>query len=481
MDSLASWNTLFQGSYGNQELTLLYKEDILVTMLRARDQKSALLQVYKVFSAYGDSEMFAQTLPYNVILYHKHIGAGEKNTYKYLILNSDTEYVDTTTLAYNIDKKIQELNKITTSIISIIKSYDIRLISLKLSSDDAKNYFFSDPGVLKVIVNLPPAFDFATFTSVDKLILGRKNNLAITTTLENMRYTGVFGGTRDERLFAVKLICENYLIQSRTVVVFDNSNFFVSLAYPQQNLSVIKDYNLNMDAFGFPTKPIGYFDIKIPLSSVPVAAFLDIFKFTGIAMDVIKKQYSDLVTMNDLVKKIITVELNDDLTGFEKQRILSRLALISKKFDNRFGEMDLSQILETRYKHIGSSKILKIDVSDPLYSYYVLSVLKTIALNFKDELLVVIPEMPELFADNIAGKEILSVLNKNSMLYHVISAESKSDIANDELYEVEIDLISDNDAVVRYPQRDPLRLLLRPTLTSSVINFKKLDEVAQLA
>jgi len=474
MISLNTWNTLFEGKYGTQELNILYMDDVFVSFLKIRDKGSALIQVYKVFLAKGDIEMFVTTLPYPALVYQKHVDIGESNNYKYLLLHTDAEYVDINTLSYHVDKKIQELNKRVGSVISVVKSYDIKLTSLKLATDKETNYFFSDPGITKVLTNLPLSLDLSSTSSMDKLILGKKNNILVTSTLENLNSVAVYGASLNERLFAAKVICENYLLSSKTVIVFDSTKMFVSLGYPNQDSSLLSEFDIKMDPFGFPVKSINYFDIKIPLSAIPQKAFINLFKFSGVAEDILSQAYSEETkTIDDLIKNVNKTQITDKINEFEKQRVLSKLIIFKKKYDVLFGETDLTNLFEQRYKHIGSVKVLNVDSNDPFYTYYIAYILEKISLSVKDEILVVIPESRKLFNNIFVGSKMFSILKDNTVISSLLTSKHQSDFGKDKISEVNIKMIIDNDGVIQYPNRDPMRLLFRPTFTTSVINYRK--------
>src|SRR5574343_488532 len=113
MQSITTWNTLFEGKYGQKDLSIYYDEDTFVSILRSRDKPTVIVQLYKVFSVNGDIETFAETLPNQCIVYQKHFDIGEKNTYKFLILNTETEIVDNSKITNYIEKKTLQLNKTT--------------------------------------------------------------------------------------------------------------------------------------------------------------------------------------------------------------------------------------------------------------------------------------------------------------------------------------------------------------------------------
>jgi hypothetical protein len=52
MLSLNTWNTLFEGKYGSQELSILNSDDYFVSFLKSRDQNDILVQVYKIFAVF---------------------------------------------------------------------------------------------------------------------------------------------------------------------------------------------------------------------------------------------------------------------------------------------------------------------------------------------------------------------------------------------------------------------------------------------
>jgi hypothetical protein len=474
MITLNTWNTLFTGKYGSQELTILYNDDYFVSFLKSRDQNDVLVQVYKVFAVIGDIEVFSETLPHQCMVFQKHYGIGSKNTYKFLILNTETEYIDSNTLSYHVDKKIQELNKLTGSIISVVKSYDLKLTSLKLISKEYRDHFFSDPTIIKVLTNMPKSAELSNITSIDKLLIGKKEGITVNSTLENLRSIVVLGSELDNRLFAVKLISEIYLLSSKTVVIFDDSGVFKSLSYPQQYEDILQKYDPTLGAFGFPSKFFEYFkNIKIPLGTVSKNAFNYIFKLVDISEKIINKVYNkDLLNIDQLINKIKEIKVDEEITDFEKERIISKLLLINKKYKHYFGKTNIEKIFDNKYKHLGSSKIIKIDKEDPFYYFYIFSIIKEISLNVTDDVLVVFPESSNLFNNTFIGSEIISILKENIKVNFIFSTEYNTDIKNIDFADVKITMINDNDAVIKYPNRDPLRLLLRPTLSSSNINFK---------
>ncbi|MDD3244554.1 MAG: hypothetical protein PHU47_00185 [Candidatus ainarchaeum sp.] len=477
MLSLSAWETIFEGKYGDQELSILYNDDYFVSFLRSRHQDSLLIQVYKVFLAYGELELFVETLPNQCIFYQKHLDLGEKNTHKFLLINTETELIDNMAFTSYIEKKIAQLNKQTSSIISVIKSYNIKLVSLKMLSEDQRSIFFSDPFIIKTITNFPTKnINFLENSTVNKLIIGKKNDVTITGNIETLRSVLVTGSELDDRLYSVKLVCENYLLSGKKVLVFDSTGVFKSLSYPQQHEDILFNFDIKIAPFGFPSKSVDYFKIKMPLSVVPKKAFCSIFHLTSISEKIIEKIYSnDLLTIADLREKMVSLETDDDITEFEKKRVFNKLNIIEKKYATYFGKTDCSMLFEDSYSQIGSCRILRINLDDPFCVYYIYSVIKEIENIIKEDVLVAIPESKETINSLFVGNDVLKILVENPKLNYVISSEYLSDFIEnfDNLAKVHIEVISGNDVVIRYPDRDPLRLLLRPTLTSSNVFLKQ--------
>lgn len=478
MQSITTWNTLFEGKYGQKDLSIYYDEDTFVSILRSRDKPTVIVQLYKVFSVNGDIETFAETLPNQCIVYQKHFDIGEKNTYKFLILNTETEIVDNSELTNYIEKKTLQLNKTTSSIISIIKSYNIKLISLKVLPENIKNFFFTDPFVVKILTNIPTAVDFSVVSSIDKLLLGRKNGITINASIDNLNSVCVVNGKLDERIFAIKLICENYLLSSKKVIVFDSTGVFKTLSYPQQKEELLSEFDMKISPFGFPANNYEYFKFKLKLNDIPKASFINQFKFTGVSQKIVDLCYtSDIKDISELIDKVIKLDLTDEITEFEKWRVLSMLKIINEKYGSYFGDTEISPLFENTYKNIGSSKILQIDISDQFYAYYVFTIVKKIAEQTKEELLIILPELTSIVNNSFFGKELITTLKENPKLSFVISSEYLNDFVDKNIADVRIELIKGNDAVIRYPDKDPLRLLLRPTLTSSNIEIKKEESI----
>jgi hypothetical protein len=475
MIQVTSWSSLFEGTYGQKELAILFNDDYFVSLLRSKDPSSVLVQVYKVFAVDGDIELFAETLPNQCIVYEKHFDIGDKNTYKFFILNTDTEIIETINLNEHIEKKMLKLNKITSSIISIIKSYNIKLLSLKMLPVEVKNYFFSDPFVVKVLSNSPNNLDFVPeITSVDKLLVGRKNGVTINASLENLRSIVVTGGKEEDRIFSMKVIAENYLLSSKKVVVFDNTGIFKTLSYPQQKEELLTAFDMKVSPFGFPINTIDFFKIKLPLFMIPKRAFINIFKFTDLSEKMIEETYTDKIkNIDELIDNIINLKITDEITEFEKWRIISKLNIINDIYKNYFEETDISIIFESTYKNIGSSKVFLIDKNNPLYVYYIYGIIKKISQDIKEDILVIIPEANDILNNALIGNELLTILRENPKINYCLGADNIADFIDKDVAKVRIEVVSENDVVIRYPDKDPLRLLLRPTLTSSNIEIKK--------
>ncbi len=473
MISLNTWNTLFEGKYGDQELNILYNEDIFVSFLRLRDKTNALIQVYKVFVVKGEVETFASTLPYPVIVYHKHVDIGSSNNFKYLLLHTNTEYVDLDTLSYHVDKKITELNKMVSAVISVIKSYDVKLISLKHAGEKDHNYFFSDPDVIKSLTNLPLSLDTKSSTSLDKLILGKKKDIKITTSLTNLNSVFVYGPEIEDRSFISKIVCENFLLSSKIVIVFDPTNSYLSLGYPQQNPQILMDFDLNMDPFGFPIRKINYKDLKIPLNKIPLNAFLNLFNFKEVSIKILKEVYNDtIVNFKDLIANVKKVKITNEINEFEIQRVVSKLLILDKKYESFFGKTDVSILFKQRYKNIGSIKLIEINKKDPFHPYFIKSIIDEISISAKDDILLVFPELSNVFNNIYLGDSILKVIKENTILSSLFVSKYVTDFRDEEISTVKISSISGNDGVIYYPNRDPIRILFRPSFTSSVIKYK---------
>lgn len=474
MISLNTWSTLYEGKYGNQELNLLYKDDIFVSFLRLRDNINVLLQVYKVFVVKGDIETFVSTLPYPAIVYHKHIDIGAKNNFKYLLLHTEVEYVDINTLSYYVDKKILDLNKMVSTIIPVTKSYNVKLISLKYADKKDNDYFFSDPEVLKTLSNLSLPFmqGSSACSFLDKHFLGKKDDVEVSTSLSNLKEMIVYGSELKSRLFASKVLCESHLLASEQVIVFDDSDFFLSLANPQKNLNDLNSFDKNLPTFGFPVNKLNYGFFKIPLGKIPFVAFVNIFSFKEISYKILSKVYSQqLTTIQDLISKIKNLENTKEINDFEKQRLVSKLLILDKKYKLIFGKPNLSTLFEQKYKNIGCVKIISFDKNDVLYPYYINAVLEEISLTAKQELLLVFPELDVLFNNIYLEDTPINTLKENPNLNFLITTTSSDFFKSTEVSGVKLHSIKNNDAVIYYTNRDPLRFRLRPTFTFCEIDF----------
>lgn len=272
----------------------------------------------------------------------------------------------------------------------------------------------------------------------------------------------------------MKVIAENYLLSSKKVIVFDSTGVFKTLSYPQQKEELLSAFDMKVSPFGFPINTIDFFKIKLPLHIIPKLAFINLFKFTGVSQKIIDQAYTDNIKdISELIANIAAIGITDEITDFEKWRIISKLNIIDDVYSGYFGETDLSIVFESTYKNIGSSKVFMINRNNSLHVYYIYGILKKLSEEVKEDMLVIIPQASEIFNNSFIGNELLTILKENPKLNYCIGAGHIDDFIDKEPATVKIEVISNNDVVIRYPDKDPLRLLLRPTLTSSNIEIKK--------
>ena len=212
----------------------------------------------------------------------------------------------------------------------------------------------------------------------------------------------------------------------------------------------------------------------MPLHIIPKLAFINLFKFTGVSQKIIDQAYTDNIKdISELIANIAAIGITDEITDFEKWRIISKLNIIDDVYSGYFGETDLSIVFESTYKNIGSSKVFMINRNNSLHVYYIYGILKKLSEEVKEDMLVIIPQASEIFNNSFIGNELLTILKENPKLNYCIGAGHIDDFIDKEPATVKIEVISNNDVVIRYPDKDPLRLLLRPTLTSSNLEIKK--------
>jgi len=464
---IAKWNSLFEGNYVNQDLSIYYKDDIFVTVIKLNDAKNCLIQLNKIYLAQGDCELFVTTLPYPAIVYEKHFALGEDETYKYILINTDLEYLESSLINTYIDKKIKYLEKLGDSVSSVVGSYDLKLIPFHLIPKDKKDYFFSDPNVLKLLVNLPIDFGVSPIAPINELVLGYKEKKSVTASLESLRSVLVYNGSLDERLYCLKLVCENFLLSFRNVIVFDKFDYFHTLSHPQTNFTVLKEYGLDISPLGFPLNIVDKYAIKFPLSFIPKEAFVSLFKFSLSSLKIFNQVYtSDVTTFADLICRIKKLPTTDEFTDFEKERIISKLYILDAKYNSFFGKGKVDDLVVQKYKQIGSVTVINV-VEDIFYPHYVNYILHEISLKLQTDVLFVFPESKDLFNNFFVGKSLINTIRANQKISYLISSSNDIDFVSEDLCDVKISIVKQNDIVIKFPAKDPLRLLLRPSLTFS--------------
>ena len=122
--------------------------------------------------------------------------------------------------------------------------------------------------------------------------------------------------------------------------------------------------------------------------------------------------------------------------------------------------------------HILQPKHIKLNEKDPVYPYFIKAIVEEISLSLKEDVLLVFPEQSSVFNNIYLGNSILQIIKDNTMLSSLFTSKYETDFRDENVALLKIASIKDNDAVIYYPNRDPIRILFRPSFTSSTIKYK---------
>jgi len=79
----------------------------------------------------------------------------------------------------------------------------------------------------------------------------------------------------------------------------------------------------------------------------------------------------------------------------------------------------------------------------------------------------VFPESKDLFNNFFVGKSLINTIRANQKISYLISSSNDIDFVSEDLCDVKMSIVKQNDIVIKFPAKDPLRMLLRPSLTFS--------------
>ncbi|MBI4044158.1 MAG: hypothetical protein HY392_00445 [Candidatus Diapherotrites archaeon] len=485
------WEKIFDGVFENREMAI-YSNDksvLLVLIFEKEGKKTAgaVVELFKIFAATGEVEHFAESLPREMLFL---MSQNEKETSKFLIIGSTPSYVE-----WEENKVIEEvdrlLKKIETSsgiVSEVCRGYDISLEGISSAKSRAKKAFFSTPLLVPVLsanYRGEPTTVGETRATFQDFVMGlTKEKNRIVEPISVFSKTFVTGGTKNDRQHALQLLAEGYLLSGAPVIIFDFDKSFLGLQKPNQDLELLKRYEIESSPIGFPVKvflPPG--EIHVDINKTDPFGLAQAMGFGGskcveiIADCLMKSKVKDLSEMSEKIRS--TKE--EKFSEFEVLRTARILLLLDKLYPAFFGgENPVEEISTRKVKSLGRGSVLDLSGLDErarlVLSHNILYSVHDF-FSKKDKktgisLFIIIPEAKNALNEKISealSKDIEGMLSKFefSGIGYALSNESELDFGEQMTKnpEAQINFIQGNDCAVQLKGRKSYRVLLRPTLS----------------
>ncbi|MFH1586981.1 MAG: hypothetical protein ABID38_03945 [Candidatus Diapherotrites archaeon] len=487
------WNMMFSGKFMDHEVDIYSNPDNVLLVLiwdrQGGNYKGAVIEIYKVFAAMGETENFVESLPREVIVLAKHT---KEQTVKFFLLGGGASYVKYEERGFvkEIDSQLKSLSISAKMIKDVSKAYDLTLQDLKNADEEVRNSFFAQPLLIPIVTTAAHAAGGSTEASAigkGEIMLGlTKDKNKVVEPISLFTRTIVSGGSASERGHFLHILAEGFLLSGIPVVIFERGSKFSGLGESSKELAELQKYQVEADPMGFPVKHY-YLSKQIfgDLEFLSPEGMLDSFgvgenNVGNLIVDLMKSEPSR--GMAELASKIRKTKPKDNATSFEIFKAARIISLMGSTYPNLFeGKNDLDDLSKKPSKGIGRSGIIHFEDYDLRASLIVIhNILNGLIQESKKmgatrtvKLVVILANAGEIIPKdnpNSYAKQfsaLLSELNKYGIAF-VLDTESTIDLLPDvaNLGESKINIVGGNEAGVQIKQRKGYRVLLRPGLSA---------------
>lgn len=492
------WRTVFEGTFEGHEMEIgVNPEQAMLVMLFEKDRSSisgVIMQSYYLFSAVGEAETFLESLQNEAVILSRHDG---KQTLQFLAVPSRPVFSKPIEeeVAKNAEILLKQAAEAGTKTASIAKSFDLQLTPLAKCSSSVKQAFFSQPIVIPMLAKEGQAIEIEKEEAIVEtgstegaaVVLGMtKAGRHVKEPLQIFNRVLVTDGTLPQRVHAIQIIVESYLLANTSVVIFDGEKNFDGLAHPTSKKSELQGSGIGIEPIGFPTKEfIPGENVKINLNLMNPAGLLQFFGCEDKEMQKIFEAGLRKGSVESTQQLIENIESLDE-SAAENQFLKKRCERAAKLMDITYPELldggsNVEEIAKSWYSKIGRASIVNtggLDARELTLLFYSLS--KELAElcrqqpnTGKPKLMVCIPQVEKVFSviDNIVLSDFIKVLAemKRFGIGFVLGSEKVADLPKEvkTIIETRFGIIKENDVAIDMPNAKNYRLFLRPTLSQT--------------
>jgi hypothetical protein len=478
------WTTIMEGKFRGHSIELLENnENFFVSIIydeKEGKKVGALIEGHKTLLARGSAENFIQTLPKPAIIIEKTLG---EETFKLFFVSTDSIYVDFRQEDYlrGIDKIIKAGMEDANTIIELARTSSLELREIAMSPESEYSPVLGDPftarallsGLKKSALELIDLGDGIVPHPRTLIPLGLNKKREIIKEKNVNLFKTIITGEEKGRLYATYILAENFLLENRTGIIFDDTNYFTGLASASKNDLELKESLVEYEPAGFPVKNFtAKKDFKISMGDSDLHLLLQML---GVGDEEFSKKFTlkaleeTFNTPDELIEKIKEMsELND----FQKLKAERITQIIKQQYANLFGQsMSIAELTKKWPGNLGRATIINTkELSNDEKIIFVQTIMhlldKEVRNERNDRVMFFIPHADKELSFGI--EKLTGVINRLQGLGigFIFGAENFMPQLDDSI-NARINVVSANDVAVSIKGINNYRVSLRPSLSGS--------------
>jgi len=478
------WESIFNGEfYGHKVEIVMNPEKYFLTLIYDEERgqkKGALIEGYKGFVAKGSIDTFVQTLPKNCLGITKNIG---NRTVKMLFLSFEPVYIDfkKEDFTREIDNKIERSFRDIETVNELARASSLELKETAMSPETEYSPILGDPFMAKSLLsglkkNAMEMLNLSGYqkpqtSNIIQLGLSKKREI-IKENSENLYRCLITGGNEKERLYASYIVCEQFLLENKTAIIFDNYNYFDGLGRAAKNENQLKDELIEFEPAGFPLKKYKAKDnLKVSFKYVDLLGLTRMMLVADEKIEsALRKIVIDVDTPKEFVEQIKNIE---GLTDFQKLKIERIIEIIGNDYDELFGKtISIEELTKKWPGNLGRATI--IDVKElngeekVVFEGAIMNLMNKEIKGIEKNTIIVLPETEKVVAFGGKKFEDLELELQNKGIGFINSSQKEiQELKNTSTATMQI--VSERDVAFSIKNGRNYRVILRPSLSGEPV------------
>ena len=478
------WNTIMEGNFRGHPVEILENpEHFFVTITydeREGRKLGALVEGHKAFVARGSIEAFVQSLPKPAMVVEKTLG---DDTFKLFFVTTDSIYVDFKQEDYlrAIDKLVKKGSNDANTIVGLAKASSVELVEIEMAPESEYSPVIGDPftarallsGLKKSALELIDLGEGSIPLPKTLIALGLNKKREIIKEKGINLFKTIVTGEKKARNYAIYIIAENFLLDNRSGIIFDDTDYFSGLSTPSKNERELKEELVEYEPSGFPVKTfVAKKDLKISLKDTDLNLLLEML---GVGDDIFSKKFNiealkhEYDTPDELIDKIVEMsELNDS----QKMKAERLTKIIKQSYPELFGKsISVEELTKKWPGNLGRATIINTkELNSEEKVIFVQTILRLLDREIKNErndrVMCFIPKADRELLIGI--DKVIEVIKRLESLGIGFVFGAENFIAQlDDSINARINVVQGNDVAIAIKGDRNYRVSLRPSLSGS--------------